>query len=92
MEERVNAELKVVLDQMPELIINKEQMPFIQQSFKEMIEMNKSVPNPAVTITDRLIPGPSREQEIRIRIYRSEAPTQLSAGLLWIHGGGYVLG
>lgn len=92
MEERVNTELKVVLDQMPELIINKEQMPFIQQSFKEMIDMNKRVPNPAVTITDRLIPGPSREQEIRVRIYRTEAPTQSSAGLLWIHGGGYVLG
>lgn len=92
MEERVNAELKVVLDQMPELIINKEQMPFIQQSFKEMLEMNNRVPNPAVTITDKLIPGPSREQEIRVRIYRSVAPSQSSAGLLWIHGGGYVLG
>ncbi len=45
-----------------------------------------------VTIADRQVPGPENAANVAVRIYQpTERPDTLPA-LLWIHGGGYVLG
>jgi acetyl esterase len=43
-----------------------------------------------IRIEDRHVPGASGP--LRVRIYRSGARTSLTPGLLWFHGGGFVLG
>ncbi|MCK4863725.1 MAG: alpha/beta hydrolase [Dehalococcoidales bacterium] len=54
----------------------KEQMPVIE----------------GVTSGDRLLPGPAGAPDVAVRIYqKTNRPSTLPA-LLWIHGGGYVLG
>jgi acetyl esterase/lipase len=41
---------------------------------------------------NRNIPGPEGAPDIAVRIYRSEKQTRALPALLWIHGGGYMLG
>lgn len=58
--------------------------------FGELMEAAKELLPPTdVTIEERTIPGP--EGEIPIVIYQPPAPTR-RRGLLWIHGGGYIVG
>ncbi len=50
-------------------------------------EMRANLPPTAVTIQERTIPGP--DCEIPLAIYLPPAPR---GGLLWLHGGGYIVG
>jgi acetyl esterase/lipase len=43
-----------------------------------------------VTFEDRVIPGPSGDQ--KVRIYTPKEPADSSPGLVYIHGGGMILG
>jgi acetyl esterase/lipase len=47
---------------------------------------------PGVMAEDRIIPGPKGAPDITVRIYRPEKLAGLLPVLLWIHGGGYILG
>jgi acetyl esterase/lipase len=45
-----------------------------------------------VSSQDRLAPGPQGSPDVRVRVYRpNDQPSKLPA-MLWIHGGGYVMG
>ncbi|MEM7337299.1 MAG: alpha/beta hydrolase [Actinomycetota bacterium] len=46
----------------------------------------------AVARTDVIVPGPSDHPELRVRMHRREGADGLAPGLVWCHGGGYVLG
>lgn len=46
----------------------------------------------AVAFEDRLVPGPSGQPDVRLRIYRPAAITTVQPCLYWIHGGGMVMG
>ena len=54
----------------------KEQMPVIH----------------GVTSEDRQLPGPEGSPDVAVRIYRPTNSTGTLPALLWIHGGGYILG
>ena len=45
-----------------------------------------------VTTEDRKIPGPDGDPAVAVRIYRPENRSGNLPALLWIHGGGYMLG
>ena len=47
---------------------------------------------PGVTSSDHYAPGPRGAPDVMVRIYRPEAGSAGLPALLWIHGGGYVLG
>lgn len=49
-------------------------------------------PNENVAVEDRLVPGPEGAPEIGVRIYRPVVAEGALPGLLFIHGGGMVLG
>lgn len=44
-----------------------------------------------LTITDRTVPGPDGAPDVRVRIYRPDAPAG-PIGILDVHGGGFILG
>jgi len=50
-------------------------------------EARDSVP---VTATDRSVPGPKGAPDVPLRIYYPSEPA--AGGLLWLHGGGFILG
>lgn len=49
-------------------------------------------PDPAVAVTDRLIPGPEGAPELPVRIYEPKERKGLLPGLLYFHYGGYTIG
>lgn len=50
------------------------------------------VPDTRVSIENLMVPGPEGAPDIRLRIYRPEAPGQGRPGLYWMHGGGTIFG
>ena len=47
---------------------------------------------PGVISEDRKIPGPKGDPDITVRVYHPDKAAGLLPALLWIHGGGYMLG
>ncbi len=47
---------------------------------------------PGVASSDHYAPGPAGAPAVMVRIYQPETRPALLPALLWIHGGGYVLG
>ena len=45
-----------------------------------------------VAVEDRTVPGPAGAPEVPVRIYRPEAADPAVPALLYLHGGGFVLG
>jgi acetyl esterase/lipase len=45
-----------------------------------------------VTAEDRNVPGPDNGPDVALRIYRPDNRTDHLPAILWIHGGGYILG
>ena len=48
--------------------------------------------NPNVEASDHYAPGLPGEPEVRVRLYQARGRTGVQPCLLWIHGGGHVLG
>ncbi|USA52270.1 alpha/beta hydrolase [Acinetobacter sp. C32I] len=87
----VHKELKPILEQLPELMISTEQMPAIRQFLKDHL-IGDFQAHPQVECLEQWIPSQHRGREIRVLIYRSKTVQQSSPAVLWIHGGGYVMG
>ena len=49
-------------------------------------------PNPAVAITEQVVPGPAGAPDITLRIYRPVSGPSPRPGIYYIHGGGMILG
>jgi acetyl esterase/lipase len=94
------------LDQLdPELRVGLEKLPTdrpldLNKITSARAKMNKMVtallatlpPVEGVTSKDQFAPGAEGDPAVRVRVYRpNDQPNQLPA-LLWIHGGGYVMG
>ncbi|MDI1436862.1 alpha/beta hydrolase [Polyangium sorediatum] len=45
-----------------------------------------------VVVHDVRVPGPAGAPQVRVRIYRPATLARPAPALLWIHGGGYILG
>jgi len=84
--------IKMMLSQMPPTDFND--IPAARAASKQMMAAMKSqLPViPGVLTEDRIIPGPKGAPNVTVRIYRPEKQVGLLPTLLWIHGGGYILG
>ncbi|MGE0684258.1 MAG: alpha/beta hydrolase [Candidatus Binatia bacterium] len=74
--------------------INLHDIPAARRMMDELVaaQMAKVPPIEGVSTEDRQVPGPAGAPEVFVRIYQpTDRPATLPA-LLWIHGGGYVLG
>ncbi len=58
--------------------------------FSRMVSMMPRLEG--VISRDVTIPGPEGAPDIRARVYTPEGDSGKRAGMLWIHGGGYILG
>ncbi len=84
--------IKMMLSQMPPTSFDN--LPAARAASKQMMATMKSqMPViPGVITEDRVIPGPVGAPDVTVRIYRPEKQSELLPALLWIHGGGYMLG
>jgi acetyl esterase/lipase len=74
--------------------IMRERLPGIRASDNEASDPMAADASayPDIEVTTRRIPGPDGAPDIRIVIYRPKAAPEPLPALLWLHGGGYILG
>ena len=91
----VDPELAGLLDTFPALHLTREVLPQIRAAFEETMKTQPRVDPPAfamISVRKRSIPGPQGAPDVPVLLYQ---PTHVGVPkpvLLWIHGGGYVLG
>ncbi len=90
----VDPELVAMLDTFPALTLTPESLELIRTSLKEMNTQTPiNLPDfSAISVHEHSVPGPQGAPDVRVLVY---LPTRRSTPLpavLWVHGGGYVLG
>ncbi len=74
--------------------INLHDIPAARKMMDDLsaAQMAKAQPIAGVSSVDKKVPGPAGAPDVFVRVYQpADRPATLPA-LLWIHGGGYVLG
>ncbi len=74
--------------------INLHDIPAARKMMDDLAaaQMAKATPIEGISSSDHRAPGPAGAPDVFVRVYQpTDRPTTLPA-LLWIHGGGYVLG
>ena len=93
--QKMDAELVSVYQEVPvEGLIDWEDLPATREFFAGMLqEMTADIPDSENVIKeDRSVPGPEGAPEVPVRVYRPTGGSGTLPGVLWIHGGGYVIG
>src|SRR5690606_11535151 len=90
----VDPEIAPMLDTFPPIILNREQLPQIRAGLAEMnSQMASAAPAfPEIEVSERLVPGPAGAPDVPVLVYLPKNAQGPLPALLWIHGGGYVLG
>lgn len=86
--------LNVLLDAMPgglngvaEIGARRQKLQDVMSAMTAHIE-----PNPNVEIEDLTIPGPEGAPDVAVRVYRRAGAEHDAPGVLYIHGGGMIMG
>jgi len=90
----VDPELAPLLEQFPAARFTPETLPQIRTMMAERSDQMRALlpAFPDIDVRERHIPGPAGAPDVRVLVYLPKnVPGPLPA-LLWIHGGGYVLG
>ena len=74
--------------------INLHDIPATRNMMDELAaaQMAKAAPIEGVTSVDKKVPGPNGGPDVFVRVYQPTDRPAILPALLWIHGGGYVLG
>jgi len=86
----VDPDLHAALKRLPTVTVGRVSLWLLRAAMR-LMPRRGSIPR-GVSIRDEVILVGERRDEIRIRIYRPSASAGTRPGLLWIHGGGYVMG
>lgn len=90
-------ELAAALAQFEALVpggFNLDDIPGTRQFLSDLnAAMAAQLPDiPGVATSDHHVPGPEGDPEVMVRVYQPEDRPETLPALLWIHGGGYVMG
>ncbi len=90
---RMDPEIASVVPQLP--VLDLRDVTAARRARRELMDRSLAdfVHDPTILVEDRLVPGHRDDDpDVRVRVYRRvDAPRPLPA-LVWIHGGGHVLG
>jgi acetyl esterase/lipase len=94
MDDRIHPELRSMFSVLPETVYTRENLAAKRKEMQDFTAaMAASMPvNHEVLISDRRIPGAAGDEEVRVKIYEPRVKNGLLPGVLYIHGGGYILG
>lgn len=91
MKYRIDPELLAFAKALPETDFSDPQRT--RAGFEEMVaQMAPAMSLDELQIEDRSIPGPQGAPEVKVRIYTPRNKPASAPGLLYIHGGGFVVG
>ena len=88
----VDPELVAFLDLIPSTALTAESLAANRARTAAMVASLPVPDYPNVTVRERHVPGSADAPDVRILLYQPTLATQSTAGLLWLHGGGYVGG
>lgn len=94
MEDRLHPELQSMFSALPEVVYTRENLAAKRKEMQEFVAgVAASLPvNDTVLTSERVIPGAAGDPEVRIKIYEPSVKKGVLPGILYIHGGGYILG
>ena len=90
----VDPELVALLDTFPMPTLTTESVVFMRATLKEMqTQASVDVPESSVlSVYEQFIPGPQGAPDVRVLVYLPSERSMPLPAILWIHGGGYVIG
>ena len=90
----IDSEVAPMLDVFPPLSLSSESLQAVRDSMAQPVPdaPDPQALYPEITTIDRQIPGFEGAPDVRILYYEPKNRTTPTAALVWIHGGGYVLG
>lgn len=90
----IDPELEPLLQLIPDFKLDLNNLKDNRDLLAQMVDTMKSqLPEvEGVAIEDHYVSGPMGDPDVKVRVYKPEERTGKLPGLLWIHGGGYVLG
>ncbi len=90
----VHPELSDLLDSWPPLQLTNDLLPLIREEgrLEQLRTAPVDPPFPDVRVTEHFIDGPAGASALRVLLIRPVSSPAAAAGLLWVHGGGYVMG
>ena len=90
----VDPEIVAMLDLFPQFQFTPETLPRIRAELAAMnAQMAGGLPDfPDIEVTERRVPGPQGAPDVRVLVYLPKSAPRPLPALLWIHGGGYVIG
>lgn len=90
-EELMNSELATIFMTFPSMDLFGD-IAATRQGFAQMFSEIELPENAPVTKYDHSIPAPNTNLNIPLRIYRPSSANKALPALLWIHGGGFIIG
>jgi acetyl esterase/lipase len=90
----VDPELLAALDEFPALLLERSALPDIRAvRAAQAAELRALQPDfPDIEASEVSLPGPAGAPDVRALLYVPKSQPRPLTGLVWIHGGGYVLG
>lgn len=90
----VDPEIAPLIEQFPPFAFTNETLGEIRAGINQMLAEMASLapPFPTVEVTDRTVPGPAGAPDVRVLVYQPKEAARPAPGILWVHGGGYVIG
>src|SRR3954452_23399023 len=90
----IDPELVAALDQFPGLQFTEESLPQIRALGEEMWAQQAALlpAFPDIEVAGRGVPGPAGAPDVRVLVYVPKSAPRPLPALLWIHGGGYIIG
>ena len=90
----VDPELLAPLDYFPQFEFSAEALPAIRQGLSQA---GQGGPDPAqlypgVSRSEQHVPGHGTDPSVRVLVYEPTQRSAVTTGLIWVHGGGFVLG
>jgi acetyl esterase/lipase len=93
--DQLDPELRVVLEAMPTKgAVDLNNIPAARAKMRKLFtSLQATLPAvEGVTSRDHSVPGRQGDPAVRVRVYQPDDRPPLLPALLWIHGGGYVMG
>lgn len=92
--DRLDEAHNAVLEMLPEDLLDLSDIPTARAMITGLMEaMTADAPDiPGVDMEDHWVPGPAGDPEVMVRVYTPTSASSGAPGLLWIHGGGMVMG
>jgi len=90
--DRVDPELRAGLEAFPPDLLDMTDIPGTRLKFTEWMAGLPAAAVEGVSVEEHRAPGPSGSPTVTILLYRPDGHPGVLPAVLWIHGGGYVLG